>query len=189
MTDAVQSNATQQRRLSVRQEFATQAQLVAKLQELLDPGVTFFSALENRPRSFLAGLFQKKLGVRAGLPDLIFVVSRRPPVFIEMKGKRGVPSPVQRRVFADLKAKGADVYVARSVGAAIEALRRSNVPFRRPHPPRQLEPWEGPFTDLNRRMPQEPGVRALRREAQRRYRERQRARKERGDAAGDDLAA
>jgi hypothetical protein len=165
--------------LSLRQEFAEQARLVAKLQELLDPGVAFFTALENRPRSLLAGLFQKRLGCRAGMPDLMSVVSGRPPVFIEMKSKRGVPSPVQRRVFADLRAKGADVYVARSVGAAVEALRRSDVPFRRPwQPPQPLADWEGQFimTDPNQRLPQEPVVAAQRREAQRRWRERQRPR-------------
>jgi hypothetical protein len=44
---------------------------------------------------------------------------------------------------------------------------------------------EGPFADPHRRLPQEPRVAAQRREEQRRYRERQRARK----AANGDIAA
>jgi hypothetical protein len=172
MTDneAAETLAVRRRRLGRREEFAEQARLVAMLQELLDPGVAFFSALENRPRSALAGLLQKRRGVRAGLPDMMVVVNWRPPVFIEMKSKRGVPSAAQRRVFAELQATGADVYLARSTAAALEALRRSNVPFRRPWEPPELQPWEGPFAfaDPNQRLPQEPSVRAERRAAQRR---------------------
>jgi hypothetical protein len=172
--------AAQRRRESRREEFAEQVRLVEMLQELLDPAFMFFSALENRPRSALAGALQRRQGVRAGLPDLMIVAYWKPPVFVEMKSKRGVPSPAQRRVFADLRAMGADVYVARSAAAALEALRWSNVPFRQPwQPPQPLADWEGPFimTDPNQRLPQEPGVRAERRVAQRRWRQRQRERK------------
>jgi hypothetical protein len=162
MTDneATETLAVRQRRLGRRDEFAEQARLVAMLQELLDPGVAFFSALENRPRGALAGLLQKRRGVRAGLPDLMVVVNWKPPVFIEMKSKRGVPSPAQRRVFAELRAARADVYLARSAAAALEALRRSNVPFRRCWEPPPLAAWEGPFfgpfSDPYQRLPQHP---------------------------------
>jgi hypothetical protein len=188
--------ATRRRGESRRAEFAEQALLVDMLQELLDPTFAFFSALENRPRSAWSGLLQKRRGVRAGLPDLMIVVYWKPPVFIEMKSKRGVPSAAQKRVFAELRAMGADVYLARSAAAALEALRRSNVPFRRPWEPPQLQPWEGPFADPHQRLPQHPEVAAQRRAAQRAWRERhKRARKaaklaaERDDAAGDDIAA
>jgi hypothetical protein len=120
----------QRRRESRREEFAEQARLVAMLQELLDPGFAFFSAFENRPRSLLAGLLQKRRGVRAGLLDQLIVVYWKPRVFIEMKSRRGILSAARRRVFAELRAMGADVYVARSAPAALEALLRSNVPFR-----------------------------------------------------------
>jgi VRR-NUC domain len=172
--------AAQRRRESRHEEAASQALVVEMLQELLDPAFTFFSALENKPRSVWSAQRQKRCGVRAGLPDLMIVVYWKPPVFIEMKSKRGVPSRVQKRVFADLRAMGADVYVARSAAAALEGLRRSNVPFRRPWQPlRQLADWEGPFimTDPNERLPQAPEVAAQRRAEQRAWRERQRARK------------
>jgi hypothetical protein len=187
--EAAETLAVRRRRLGRREEFAEQARLVAMLQELLDPGVAFFSALETRPRSALAGLLQKRRGVRAGLPDLMVVVTWKPPVFIEMKSKGGVPSAAQRRVFAELRATGADVYLARSAAAAVEALRRSNVPFRRRWEPPPLGAWEGPFSDPHQRLPQHPEVAAQRRAAQRAWRERQRACKaatwqRRDDAAG-----
>jgi hypothetical protein len=183
--------ATRRRRESRRAEFAEQALLVEMLQELLDPTFAFFSALENRARSAWSGLLQKRRGVRAGLPDLMIVVYWKPPVFIEMKSKRGVPSAAQKRIFAELRAIGADVYLARSAAAALEALRRSNVPFRRPWEPPELQPWEGPFAfaDPNQRLPQEPSVRAERRAAQRRWRERQRARRAAMAAAMSETAA
>jgi hypothetical protein len=194
-SEAAASFAARQRRLSQREEFAEQARLVEKLQQLLDPACAFFSALENRPRSALAGLLQKRRGVRAGLPDLMIVVNWKPPVFIEMKSKRGVPSAAQKRVFAELRAMGADVYLARSAAAALEALRRSNVPFRRRWEPPPLAAWEGPFSDPHQRLPQHPEVAAQRRAAQRAWRERQRARRApklaaaSDDAVGDDIAA
>jgi len=178
MNKATASLPEQRRRESRREEFAAHVRLVEILAELLDPSV-FFSSLENRPRSFLAGLLQKRRGVRAGLPDMMFLMCLKPPVFVELKSRRGVPSRVQRQVFAELRAMGADVYVARTVAAAIEALRRSGVPFRRPWDPPPLQPWEGPFvvTDPKQRLPQEPRVAAQRREDQRRWRQRQRERK------------
>jgi hypothetical protein len=62
----------------------------------------------------------------------------------------------------------------RSATAALVALRRSNVPFRREWKPQELQAWlgrlqtwQGPFTDPDQRLPQTPGVAARRRAAQR----------------------
>jgi hypothetical protein len=63
--------------------------------------------------------------------------------------------------------------VARSAVAALEALRRSNVPFRRPwQTPQPLAEWEGPFlmTDPHQRLPQHPEVRAERAAALKQWR-------------------
>jgi hypothetical protein len=197
MTDsgAAGSLAVQRRREGRHEEFAEQTRLVEMLQELLDP-CTFFSSLENRPRSRLAGVFQRRRHVRAGLPDLM-VLHNAKAVFIELKSKRGVPSAAQKQICAELRAAGADWYLARSALAALTALHRSGVAFCRPWKPPLLQAWEGPFTftNLNERLPQHPQVSVERREAQRAWRERQRARKaaqlaaERDDAAGGDIAA
>jgi hypothetical protein len=184
--------AARRRRESQREEFAEQARLVEMMAELLDPRFAVATALENRPRSRWSGLWQKRRGVRAGLPDLMVVVYRKPPVFTEIKSKRGVPSRDQRRVFADLMAMGADVYVARSAAAAMEALRRSNVPFRRSwQPPQPLAEWEGPFlmTDPHRRLPQHPEVRAEQAATLRRWRLRRKQKAAEQAAAALDVAA
>jgi hypothetical protein len=66
-------------------------------------------------------------------------------------------------------------WMARSANAAMMALHLSGVPFLRSWKPQPLEPWEGPFADPNRQLPQEPTVAAERRAAMRAWRERQRA--------------
>jgi hypothetical protein len=45
------------------------------------------------------------------------------------------------------------------------ALHLSGVVFRRRWKPPQLKPWEGPFADPMRRLPQAPDVAARRRAA------------------------
>jgi len=56
------------------------------------------------------------------------------------------------------------------------ALHLSGVVFRRRWKPPRLKPWEGPFADPTRRLPQAPDVAARRRAARRRWRERQQRR-------------
>jgi hypothetical protein len=85
--------------------------------------------------------------------------------------------------------------MVRTCRAALMALHLSGVPLRPPWTPQPLEPWEGPFADPNKRLPQAPEVKAERSAAHKRWRERQRARKagllaaETEDAAGADVAA
>ena len=86
MTDsgAATSLAVQRRRESRREEFAEQARLAEMLAEYLDPKTVFWSALENRPISWLSGLLQKRRGVRSGLADLMVIASGK-PIFVELK--------------------------------------------------------------------------------------------------------
>jgi hypothetical protein len=103
--------------------------------------------------------------------------------FVELKSPAGVASAAQRRVCAELRAAGANWYLARSAPAALEALRRANVPVRREWKSPPLPLWQGPFTDPDERLPQAPEVAAQRRAAQRRWRERQKAARTTGAAA------
>ena len=99
--------ATQQRQRSQQEEFETQRLFFAKLRELLVPDVVFVTAIENKPRSRMAGVFQKRRGCPAGISDLLFVLKDLPSVWIELKSrKNGVLSPAQRSVFARLKGVG-----------------------------------------------------------------------------------
>jgi hypothetical protein len=181
MTDseAAVSLAVQRRRESRREEWTEQTNLAALLAERLDPTCTFWTSLENRPLSQMSGVFQKRRGVRSGLPDVL-VFQRQPGgmliVFVEMKSKAGTASKVQKQVRTELLQAGAEWWMARSACAALTALHRSGVVFRRPWEPGPLEPREGPFADPNQRLPQAPDVAARRREARRRSQERKRIR-------------
>ena len=71
MTDSAraESLAVRRRRESRRQEWAEQTKLAEMLDKYLNPADTFWTSLENKPISLLSGLFQKRRGVRSGIPD------------------------------------------------------------------------------------------------------------------------
>jgi len=170
----VDARAVAGRRKCGREEWRTQTRLAEMLGRLLDPRV-FWSSLENRPRSRLSGLLARRRGTRAGLPD-IMVIFRGRSNFVELKSPSGRPSPTQRRIRAELVAADCQWWMARSARAALVALHRSGVPFRRPwKEPATLRAWEGPFTGEEKRLPQHPLVREKQRLACRRWREKRRA--------------
>jgi hypothetical protein len=170
------TTAQRQRRKYRRLEWGEQTKLATLLTKHLDPSTTFWTAVENQPRSLLSGLLQRRRGVRSGLPDTMIVFRQR-SIFIEMKSRAGTASKAQKQVRAELVAAGAQWWMARSAVAALVALHRSGVAFRRPwKPPADLRPWEGPFTGEEKRLPRHPLVRERQREANRRWREKRRAR-------------
>jgi len=177
-----ESPTAQGRRESRREEWTMQTEFTELLNEYLDPNCTFCTSIENKPWSQLMGILQKRRGVRSGMPDVMAVTSGNPQldlvklVFIELKSHNGVVRPVQKRVFAELTALGVHCWLARSTRAAMTALHRSGVPFRRQWRQSRLQPWEGPFNDLSQRMPMEPRLAAKRAAARRRWRERQASR-------------
>ena len=174
MTDSanVETFAVRQRRKYRHTEWSEQIRLTKLLAQYL-PDNVFWSALSNAPRTALAGYLARLRGVRSGLTDLIVVYDGR-VIWVEMKSPAGVASKVQRQVCAELRAAGADWYLARSAEAALVALGL-HVPFRHPWTTPPLEPWEGPFDGAmicsGKRLPQAPAVAAQRREAQRAWRE------------------
>src|SRR5262245_40791987 len=92
---AVQSFAVQQRRARRREEWNEHIELAARLTKYLDPTTTFWTSLENKPPSLLSGIFQKKRGVRPGLPD-VFVLHRGRAIFLELKSRSGIASEAQK---------------------------------------------------------------------------------------------
>ena len=172
----MKARAVEGRRKARREEWGTQTRLAALLQHYLDPSTAFWSALENQPRTRLAGILQRRRGTRAGLPDLI-VICGRPPVFVEVKSRAGIASKAQKQVRQELVAVGCHWWMARSARAALVALHRSGVEFRGAwEPPADLRPWEGPFDGSEKRLPQHPAIAARQRQYARRWRERQRVR-------------
>jgi hypothetical protein len=177
------------RRQSRREEWGAQTALAEMLPRYIDPRTVFWTSLENRPRSRVSGYWQKLAGVKSGLPDLIFI-SPNKIVFIEVKSHSGRASPTQRRTREALLNVGCEWFMVRTPAAAMAALALANVPFQRKWRLRRLEPWEGPFSDAERRLPMNPAARERQREACRLWRERKRSRAlekaatERDDGAG-----
>jgi hypothetical protein len=113
------------------------------------------------------------------------VIIRQRSVFVEMKSHAGIASRAQKQVRKELVAIGCDWWLCRSARAALTALHRSGVPFRRPWEAPELARWEGPFTGAERRLPMHPAIAARQREACRRWRARKlaaQAAAERADA-------
>ena len=190
---ASETFAVQRRRASRRDEWREQMKLCVMLDKYLPEGA-FWTSLENKPISRISGIFQKKRGVRSGIPD-VFVLNCGRPVFVEIKSRAGVATKAQKQMRVELLSAGATWWMARSARAAVMALHLSGVVFRRQWKPPRLRPWEGPFADPTQRLPQAPDVAAQRRAARRRWRVRQRVREAaklaaaRDDVAGGDIAA
>jgi hypothetical protein len=68
-------DAQARRRKSRREEWGAQTALAEMLPRYIDPQTVFWTSIENRPRSWVSGLLQKRRGVRSGLPDLMFISS------------------------------------------------------------------------------------------------------------------
>jgi hypothetical protein len=172
-TAATESRAVRRRRESRREEWTEHIKLAGLLDNYLDPSCTSWTSLENKPLSMLSGLFQKRRGVRSGLPDVLVLFRQATGiivVFIELKSRRGVASKVQKQIRLKMLPAGAVWWMARSARVVMVALHLSGVVFRRKWEPPQLQPWEGPFADPTQRLPQHPKVAAERREAKRRSR-------------------
>ena len=127
---AAESFAAQRRREGRREEWSQQTKLAEMLDKYLDPADTFWTSLENKPISRLSGIFQKKRGVRSGLPD-VQVIWRGKPIFVELKSRAGVASKAQKQIRAEMLPAGVDWWLARSARAALMALHLSGVVFRR----------------------------------------------------------
>ena len=125
MTDSakVESFAVRQRRASQRQEWTEQTKLAGLLAKYLDPACTFWTALENKPISRVSGVFQKRRGVRSGLPD-VYVLYRGKSIFLELKSRRGVASKAQKQIRLEMQPAGAVWLMTRSARAALMACRR-----------------------------------------------------------------
>jgi hypothetical protein len=162
------------RKKSRRLEFREHMRLAQLLDRYVDPETTFWTSLENRPRSWLSGLMARRRGVRSGMPDVLILFGGR-LIFIELKSRSGVLSKVQREVRLRLLKAGAEWWMVRSARAGLAALCRSGVIFLRPLREPALGAWEGPFTGAERRLPSHPQVAAAQSAYNRVWREKRRA--------------
>lgn len=111
-------------------EDALQAQCVDLLAYCLPPDV-FWTAIQPRPfKSKAAAGMAKRLGAKAGIPDII-VLCDGEFIGIELKnGKAGRQSVQQKARAREIFASGGKYFVARSVDEFVDILRDCGVPLR-----------------------------------------------------------
>jgi hypothetical protein len=73
-------------------------------------------------RDVITGSRLKRMGVRPGAADLLFVRTGAPPLFLELKTSRGVQSESQRAFEARAIAAGAQYAIVRSIDEALALL-------------------------------------------------------------------
>jgi hypothetical protein len=125
-------------------EHALQVSVAHMLQLVLDPGRTWWSAIDHGAGKLSkrsAGMMKAR-GVRAGMPDFLILVKDPGargcpmPLGIELKYDRGRLSPAQVEVADAWSRMGEHVgqcaiYVARSLEEVQEILEHCNVPMLR----------------------------------------------------------
>jgi hypothetical protein len=168
-----------QRRREARQwEWAEQVALAEQLVELLDPDCVFWTSIDNQPWSKVAGIMRKRRGCRSGVPDLLVLCNGK-LVGIELKSRMGRVSPAQKAVRLEMLRAGGEWVMVRTARAALTALRRLGVPFRRAWELPELEPWEEPVANPEQPMVWHPEVLRQWREDKERWRTRAKARRAR----------
>ena len=106
--------------------YASEYQIQCAVVEYLEHTKTFFWHTPNgelRAKATAGKL--KKMGVRAGVPDLLIAEARLPwagGLFVELKSHKGRLSPRQRNILAKLCKNGYAVAVCNSVDDAISAI-------------------------------------------------------------------
>ena len=120
----VQRTKRKQRRLTLQEK------LVRALNQMLSPETTFFAVPRSETRSPNEAAILSGQGVRAGVPDLIFISKGR--VFgLDLTSEKASLSGAQRAAQVALRDAGMRVEVARSLGEAFEHLRDMGIPLRR----------------------------------------------------------
>lgn len=92
-------------------------------------GAFWFHVPNGGGRSKIEGAIFKAMGVKAGVPDLIFIWRGR-TIAIELKGPDGRLTAIQKEVQSALTLAGAVVHEARSLEAVVEFLKVVGIPIR-----------------------------------------------------------
>jgi len=109
-------------------EDGIQAALVEHLRWRLVPGVVWYAVPNGEKRDIVTASRLKKLGVRAGVADIAFVLPGGAAAYLELKaGKEGWQSPEQKQFEADVTAAGARYALARTIDDALTVLKEWGV--------------------------------------------------------------
>lgn len=102
-------------------EEAIQAELVRMARVR---GLFVFHCPNGGQRSAREGAAFKRIGVVAGIPDLIFALKDGRTVFVEVKTQKGTLSDAQKAVHAELERLGHQVFTAYGGPQGVELIER-----------------------------------------------------------------
>lgn len=122
--NAVVPGATIKRRAKRRHdEDDIQESLVEHLEWRLARGVVWYAVPNGEKRDKITASRLKRLGVRAGVADVAFVLPGGTAAYLELKaGKKGRQSDEQKQFQADVVAAGARYALARTLDDALSIL-------------------------------------------------------------------
>lgn len=112
-----------------RPEQGLQKGLCKLLDAVLPSDCVYFAVPNGGWRKPTEAAILNGMGVKAGVPDLVFVYQGR-ALFIELKALKGRLTPIQRMMCFKLKAAGASVETARTYDEALAHLRSFGIPLR-----------------------------------------------------------
>jgi hypothetical protein len=107
-------------------EAAIHTTVVSHLKARCAPGVAWTHVPNGEARPGGTGGKLKAMGVKAGWPDLQFIVAGR-ALFLELKTDTGRVSAAQSAMHTTLRAAGAEVAVTHGLDAALAQLTRWGV--------------------------------------------------------------
>lgn len=114
------------KRVAKMSEGVLQEHVVKLLQAYGRPDICWYHVPNGEKRSKKTGARLKRMGVRAGVADLMFTTGGR-SVAIELKTEIGVVSKDQEEFAIDLTRAGGEWYVAYGLDQALAVLQSINV--------------------------------------------------------------
>lgn len=102
-------------------EKAIHRAVIQHLMLMAAPGVVFWHTAQNR-MSAREGGYWRRLGVVAGVPDLVVVIPGKGACFLELKAANGRLSVDQKAMLKALEAAGCIVATAKGIDQALAVL-------------------------------------------------------------------
>jgi hypothetical protein len=103
-------------------EFEIQVSLVDALRKFAAPDCLWLHIGNGERRDVITGSRLKRMGLRPGAADLLFLRAGTPPLFLELKTSRGTQSQSQRAFEAQAITAGAQYAIVRSIDEALALL-------------------------------------------------------------------
>lgn len=105
-----------------REEYEIQVALVGHILLRAAPGLVWTATANGELRDPVVGAKLKRMGVKAGVPDLWFAVPGRPAFWLELKTIGGRLSEAQKEFIPAMRSAGVIVHVAHGLDEALSIL-------------------------------------------------------------------